>query len=164
MLGFFGGGTADPNLYGSVASGGAYEFRVNNVAVFTQSATLTTLAGELRVGGSVNAAWGTYGSYTTPAIAIGDAGYGFYVSSGHLRLKTGNSFFVRKGDDSTDVFQVDAANGNLSAAGNLRLSGNLGVGNSAAATVAVGALANKIEIFNAAGVSLGFLPVYASIT
>jgi hypothetical protein len=40
----------------------------------------------------------------------------------------------------------------------------LGVGNAASATIAVGTLAKKIEIFDKAGVSLGFIPVYASIT
>ncbi|MGV9243596.1 hypothetical protein [Streptomyces sp. NPDC003710] len=39
----------------------------------------------------------------------------------------------------------------------------LGVGNSASAT-AVGTLSKKIEVFDASGVSLGFVPVYATIT
>ncbi len=42
--------------------------------------------------------------------------------------------------------------------------GALGVNNSASATIAVGALANKIEIFDETGASLGFIPVYSSIT
>lgn len=42
--------------------------------------------------------------------------------------------------------------------------GSLAVSNSAAATVGVGVIANKIEVFNAAGASLGFVPVYATIT
>ncbi len=48
--------------------------------------------------------------------------------------------------------------------GNARISGNLGVGNSATATVAVGTLTKKIEIFDASGTSLGYIPVYATIT
>lgn len=47
--------------------------------------------------------------------------------------------------------------------GNVRISGNLGVGNSAPATTP-GAVQNKIEIFDASGVSLGFIAVYDSIT
>lgn len=39
----------------------------------------------------------------------------------------------------------------------------LGVGNSAAATV-LGSVVKKIEVFDAAGASLGFLPVYNTIT
>jgi hypothetical protein len=46
--------------------------------------------------------------------------------------------------------------------GNVRIAGNLGVGNSAAATTP-GTVVNKIEIFDAAGVSLGFIAVYDSI-
>lgn len=42
--------------------------------------------------------------------------------------------------------------------------GSIGVGNSANATIAVGLLVKKIEIFDASGVSLGFIPVYAAIT
>lgn len=40
----------------------------------------------------------------------------------------------------------------------------LGVNNSASATVAVGTLAKKIEVFDGAGASLGYLPVYSTIT
>lgn len=46
---------------------------------------------------------------------------------------------------------------------NLRVTGNIGVGNSAAATTP-GTVQNKIEIFNQAGVSLGFIAVYDAIT
>lgn len=40
----------------------------------------------------------------------------------------------------------------------------IGVGNSAAASSSVGSLARKIEVFDASGSSLGFIPVYATIT
>jgi hypothetical protein len=40
----------------------------------------------------------------------------------------------------------------------------IGVGNSAAASSAVGTLVKKIEVFDASGNSLGFVPVYSSIT
>ncbi|MFD5711318.1 hypothetical protein ACFWHW_13125 [Streptomyces pharetrae] len=40
----------------------------------------------------------------------------------------------------------------------------LGVGNSAAATTAVGTLVRKMEVFDASGTSLGFVPIYSSIT
>lgn len=48
--------------------------------------------------------------------------------------------------------------------GKLIANVGLGVGNFASATVGVGLLANKVEIFDTAGASLGFLPVYATIT
>lgn len=40
----------------------------------------------------------------------------------------------------------------------------LGVTNSATATVGVGTIAKKIEVFDGSGASLGFIPVYATIT
>ncbi|MFE4991435.1 hypothetical protein ACFRH4_08795 [Streptomyces mirabilis] len=40
----------------------------------------------------------------------------------------------------------------------------LGVGNSATATTAVGTLVRKMEVFDASGASLGFVPIYSSIT
>ncbi len=46
---------------------------------------------------------------------------------------------------------------------NVRVGGNLGVGNSAAATIP-GTVTKKIEVFDAAGSSLGFLAVYDAIT
>ena len=45
----------------------------------------------------------------------------------------------------------------------VRFSGSIGVGNSAAATTP-GTVVQKIEIFDASGSSLGFIPVYDSIT
>lgn len=46
----------------------------------------------------------------------------------------------------------------------LLAQGGLGVGNAAAATVAVGTLVKKVEIFDGSGVSIGFVPVYSTIT
>lgn len=47
--------------------------------------------------------------------------------------------------------------------GQIRVA-SLAVGNSASATVGVGVLAKKVQIFDASGTSLGFVPIYASIT
>jgi hypothetical protein len=47
--------------------------------------------------------------------------------------------------------------------GNLRLSGNLGVGNAVAASTP-GSITKKVEIFDANGTSLGYIPVYSSIS
>ena len=52
----------------------------------------------------------------------------------------------------------------VTAVGKVLTTAGLGVGNSATATVAVGTLAKKIEVFDASGVSLGFIPVYTTIT
>lgn len=50
----------------------------------------------------------------------------------------------------------------LSLPNNLRITGNLGVGNSASATTP-GNVVKKVQIFDAAGVSLGFIAVYDAI-
>jgi hypothetical protein len=47
--------------------------------------------------------------------------------------------------------------------GKVLTTAGLGVGNSAAATT-LGTVTKKIEVFDAAGVSLGFVPVYDSIS
>jgi hypothetical protein len=47
--------------------------------------------------------------------------------------------------------------------GKVLASGGIGVGNSAAATT-LGSVVRKVEIFDASGASLGFIPVYGSIT
>lgn len=52
----------------------------------------------------------------------------------------------------------------IKASGAVLAQGAIGVGNSASASVAVGTLVKKIEIFDASGASLGFIPVYSSIT
>jgi hypothetical protein len=60
--------------------------------------------------------------------------------------------------DGTPVGHVSTLRGQK-----LITHGGLGVGNSAAATT-LGSVTKKVEIFDAAGVSLGFVPVYGSIT
>jgi hypothetical protein len=54
--------------------------------------------------------------------------------------------------------------GSIDKDGNVRFAGNLGVGNAAAASVGVGTLVKKVQIFDASGTSLGFIPVYSTIT
>lgn len=62
------------------------------------------------------------------------------------------NFFINSTDTNPSVL-----------GGQLRVA-SLGVANSAAASVGVGVIAAKIEVFDASGVSLGFVPVYATIT
>ncbi|MFA6046778.1 MAG: hypothetical protein WC718_17485 [Phycisphaerales bacterium] len=47
--------------------------------------------------------------------------------------------------------------------GNLRVTGSLGVGNSQAATT-LGTVTKKVELFDAAGASLGYVPIFDAIT
>lgn len=59
--------------------------------------------------------------------------------------------------------QVDKLTAKLQDSGNLRIAGSIGVGNSQVAS-AVGTLVGKIQIFDSKGNSLGYLPVYKTIT
>lgn len=72
-----------------------------------------------------------------------------YLLDAGVTTSTYGSGFTRKA--SIDV------------SGNLRLSGSLGVGNWASATIP-GTVNGKVEIFDASGTSLGFVPVYSTIT
>lgn len=65
---------------------------------------------------------------------------------------------------ATDKTQVDGAVIDGNTVNGVRLaSGTLGVANSAAATTP-GSVVRKIEVFDASGTSLGFVPVYSSIS
>lgn len=55
------------------------------------------------------------------------------------------------------------ANGDVTTPGKMRTTGGLGVGNSTAAS-ALGALSDVCEVFDAAGASLGYVPIYATFT
>lgn len=55
------------------------------------------------------------------------------------------------------------AAGQMKATGKLLATAGVGVGNSATATT-LGTVTRKIEVFDASGASLGFVPVYGSIT
>lgn len=88
-----------------------------------------------------------------------------------IRGGAGNSTIqlsnTASGSDSTDGVLLDFDGTNLKItnqeSGKLLVSGALGVGNSAAAT-SPGTVTKKIEIFDAAGASLGFVAVYDAIT
>lgn len=63
-----------------------------------------------------------------------------------------------------NVLQLIHSSGDVVApSGKIRALGGLGVGNSAAATT-LGSVTKKIEVFDENGSSIGFLPVYDSIT
>lgn len=53
--------------------------------------------------------------------------------------------------------------GTLATSGDILITGHIGVGNSAAASIP-GSIVKKIQIFDQGGNSLGYLPVYNSIT
>jgi hypothetical protein len=64
---------------------------------------------------------------------------------------------------SFDTNLYRSAPSTLKTTGKLIATTGLGVGNSAAATTP-GAVVRKMEVFDAAGVSLGFVPIYSTIT
>jgi hypothetical protein len=67
------------------------------------------------------------------------------------------------GSATPDVTLKRSAAGILQSNGKLTATGGLGVGNSAAATT-LGSVIKKIQIFDANGTSLGYIPVYNTIT
>ena len=75
------------------------------------------------------------------------------TASGELRIGSAFSSYFLNGDSTKLVIEGGR---------NLRVQGNLGVGNSAAATTP-GSVVKKIEVFDASGISLGFVPVYDAI-
>lgn len=80
---------------------------------------------------------------------------------------SGTKFALQsRSDDGTlsqSLLQLTHDTALVEMAGSLRVSGNLGVGNSASAST-LGTVTKKIEVFDASGNSLGFVPVYDAIT
>lgn len=98
------------------------------------------------------------------------ANIGLLAANGnHYPFITGSMQSVQIGYDAGDA-SVAVPTGTLKAKTNLAidaaktlLTGSLGVGNSAAATTP-GSVVKKMEIFDAAGTSLGFVAIYDAIT
>lgn len=97
-----------------------------------------------------------------------------YFSFGNIADNTKNGQFWMHKATVADILWNTDGGGDIGASGanrpnniyvktNARIAGNLGVGNSAAATT-LGSVTKKIEIFDASGSSLGFIPVYDAIT
>lgn len=99
-----------------------------------------------------------------------NSGGGVAVFTGHQNA-TGEFRFNHVGAGATIVFKMASVakltiqnNGDVLTGQKLLATSGLGVGNSASATVAVGVLSAKMEVFDATGASIGFVPIYASIT
>lgn len=100
---------------------------------------------------------------TPPAFATTDTGTG---GAGLLRLynpTTGKSKWVRISSDAGGTFQI-LSDDRSTVIFSISNTGGIGVPNSAAATGPVGAVTGKLQIFNAAGASLGYIPIYNAIT
>lgn len=94
------------------------------------------------------------------------------TSSSSATLQGAKFFWLPTGSATLTVVDVRGRQedplsftGDVSATGKFLATGGLGVGNSAAATESIGkAVVKKIEVFDDTGTSLGFVPVYSSIT
>lgn len=103
----------------------------------------------------------TVAAATATAVALALNGGGALFDQYRLREDGRMDWGPGTGARDTTLYRSGA--GVLTTDGSLRLGGSLGVGNSAAATTP-GAVVRKVEIFDTTGTSLGFLPVYNSIT
>ena len=104
-----------------------------------------------------------------PVIRQGvDVSFNNVTVAGTLKLTPGGAIEFGPTAGVTDTFLYRSGanalrtDGALTVGTNVRIIGNLGVGNSAAA--ALGTVVRKVQIFDSAGASLGFLPVYDAIT
>ncbi|MEU7366632.1 hypothetical protein AB0B92_13715 [Streptomyces hygroscopicus] len=170
------------------------DFRVNRYSdsgAFVESSLFIRRSnGQVGIGGLVNpaakldvTAAGSY--HTVQATQTTTSSVAFAAYAGIVGLSTNRLFDGRVSGDSSGRLAIfgdgkhewgDGGAGgrdtNLyrSAANVLKTDDKLitaiglGVGNSATATTAVGTLVRKMEVFDASGASLGFVPIYSSIT
>jgi len=135
----------------AMVRGGVYRHDANGVIIAINAGAVdATVENATLIGDGTNSTWGVYyfGSQTRPKALWND-----------IRDTTIGAV---GGDNPVVSAMVDGLN-NLAITGALRCSGSIGVGNSAAATTP-GSIVKKIEVFDTAGVSLGFVPVYDAIT
>jgi hypothetical protein len=89
-------------------------------------------------------------------------GFGELLSSPAIRVDANGA--VRFGAAGVYDSRIERVSANvLRVVGVLTTSGGLGVGNSATAST-LGTVTRRMEVFNSTGTSLGFVPIYNSIT
>lgn len=88
--------------------------------------------------------------------------YAMFARYPNGRIEWGPETVATAGVRDTNLYRRDA--NQLKTDDKFLAAAGIGVGNSASASVAVGSLVKKIEVFDASGNSLGFVPVYSSIT
>ncbi len=131
--------TLSPQVTLAQVAADVYGDRTAGTAAFTAKATLTTK-------GDIYAA----SAASTPArLAVGANGLGLVAASGET---TGLKWSA--------VLQPDVASGGST---KVLASGGIGVGNSAAATT-LGTVVKKVQVFDAAGSSIGYVAVYDALT
>jgi hypothetical protein len=127
----------------------ANSFAVGTTQVFNDSAGGSVFTGQMYLEDTLSVTGDA--TFLANAHVTGELGIG---SDTNLYRVSANNLAT---DDALTV------GGTIFTYADMRVSGNLGVGNAAAATTP-GAVVSKVEIFDASGSSLGFLPVYNTIT
>ena len=136
--------------FAGVVAGGASNYNCANYSgILGGCANLVTSTGTYSsvVGGRCNTASGAY-SFVAGGSANDTKGFA-------------NTFILGTGLSANRINYTYV--NNLSSQGTV-VSNPLAVANSQAATIGVGAISNKFQIFDANGNSLGYVPIYASIT
>lgn len=113
--------------------------------------------------------FGQYSAAAAAHISRRNVNDGSWEIQGGNATQNGGSIVMYGSGHLTNAGKVQLITGNTSAltvfsSAKVLINSGLCVGNSAAATVAVGTLAAKIQVFDGSQVSLGFIPVYATIT
>lgn len=141
-------------------SSAGFGFRVSTSALFDFYSVNDTLrvSPTYYLGRGLNLQEGVtgYTGYVLHARKFADTG-------DHMVMDGNGAFQWGSGAGTFDTSLSRPAAGVLRAGQKLTAVGGLGVGNSVAATTP-GTVTKKIEIFDSAGASLGFIPVYGSIT
>ncbi|MDQ2732707.1 MAG: hypothetical protein M3Y56_13700, partial [Armatimonadota bacterium] len=100
----------------------------------------------------------------TGAVRVGQSSVMNGVAGDVVAARTSSTGAYYFGGSPAGYLYFDGTNLSMgSSLGKLLCPGGIGVGNSAAATTP-GAVVKKIQVFDATGSSLGYLPVYSSIT
>ena len=117
LLGLTVANTITGSISGSSAS------CTGNAATATNGLTTSNYVSYSAFTGSVTS---TYGNFTTPALIMGDAQYGFYVVSGNVYYKSasGGVHYWRNTANSGNTMSLDNS-GNLNVSGYLQTTGNL---------------------------------------
>jgi hypothetical protein len=166
VFGAIGGGSNNSNSgYRSVVTGGGS----NNV--IAQCASINGGFGNVICSaGLASSIGGGNNNLITGARSV-IAGGSCNIVSGACSFVAGGSANDTKGFENTFILgtALSASVANFTYVNNLSSQGvvvanPLRVGNSQAATGPVGSVTGKVEIFNATGTSLGFIPVYDTIT
>lgn len=133
---------------------------------YSEGSSITELRGKSVVPGYWLSSHSMSGLTMTGPINFSYSGYQISSSSQlHIRAGSTGILYFNHGTGGNLQYSGGGTSAKMTVdtLGNMRLTGNIGVGNSAVATT-LGNVTKKIEVFDASGNSLGFIPVYNTIT